>query len=41
MDNFCFRDYRIVRAKGFALLNEAMSHVVQGHPRQRGHSEEF
>jgi len=28
--------------KGFILLNEeTMSHIVQSHPRQTGHSEEF
>jgi len=27
--------------KGLAKLSEAMSHAVQGHPRQTGHSEEF
>ena len=31
----------LVMAKGLALLNEAMSHAMQGHPRWMGHTEEF
>ena len=29
-----FIDYSLVMMKGFALLNEAISHAVQGYPRQ-------
>jgi len=34
-------DQSLVMAKGLALLNEAMSHAIQGHPRWIGHTEEF
>ena len=34
-------DHSLVVVKGLTYLNEAMSHAMQGHPRQMGHSEEF
>ena len=34
-------DHSVVMVKGLAQLSEAMSHAVQGHPRWKGHSEEF
>ena len=34
-------DRSLVEVKGFAYLNEATSHAVQGYPRQMGHSKEF
>ena len=36
-----FMGYSLVRAKGPVKLTEAMSHAMQGHPRQMNHSEEF
>ena len=36
-----FTDHSLVVARGLALLNEATSYAVQGHPRQTGQSEEF
>ena len=32
-------DHDLAKAKGLALFNEAMSHVVQGHPRWTSDSE--
>ena len=34
-------DLILVVVKGLVEPNEAMSHTVQGHQRQRGHSGEF
>ena len=34
-------DHSLVMKKGFAKLSEALSHAMQAHPRQTGHSEEF
>ena len=34
-------DHSLVMAKGLAKLNEAMSHAVQGYPKQKGRSGEF
>lgn len=36
-----FMDHSLLTEKGLAQLNEAMSHVVQGHPRWMGYSDEF
>ena len=36
-----FMGYSLVRAKGPVKLTEAMSHAMQGHPRQTRHREEF
>ena len=35
-----FMDHSLV-AMGLVLLNEALSHAMQGHPGQMGHSGEF
>ena len=34
-------DHSLVVVKWLVQLSEAMSHAVQGHLRQMGHSEEF
>ena len=36
-----FMDHSLVVAKGLVELNEAMSHAVQGHPRQMDHYGDF
>ena len=36
-----FMDHSLVLVKVLAQLSEAVSHVVQGHPRLTGHGEEF
>ena len=34
-------DHGLVVVKGLVQLHEVMSHAMQGHPRQTGHSGEF
>ena len=36
-----FMDHGLVVVKGLVQLHEVMSHAMQGHPRQTGHSGEF
>ena len=36
-----FMDRNLLLATGLALLGEAMSHAIRGHPRRTGHCEEF
>lgn len=41
VEKTAFMDHSLVIVMGFAKLNEAMNHTVQGHQRWMGHREEF